>query len=153
MELRAPKTTQQVTKVFDEGGRKHGQFDFEDKSSADDLIKHLEAIERHLAEWRSRTLTDATSGQHPLAHVIARFSIILEVHLRSGGTKFLAPSEEVSCTQDPEDVLEYLKENPGCFDDLTIPETLARALILNGRAKIGEVANLTYGQLEDLLSQ
>ncbi len=64
----------QVAKAFAHGAEKHGDFNWRDEPTDQD--EHFDAALRHLSAWKQNRLIDPDSGEHTLAHVIARVMIL-----------------------------------------------------------------------------
>ena len=62
------------------GNEKHGQYSY--LTDASTVREHIEGVQRHLFAANRGELTDKGSGEHPLAHVVARAVIALELTLR-----------------------------------------------------------------------
>lgn len=66
--------------VYRDGLKHKGEhLDWLEDPASRDLDRDLEAIIRHLEEFRLGNLVDPDSGAHPLAHVRARCGIIMDV--------------------------------------------------------------------------
>jgi hypothetical protein len=76
-----PKAAVEVAEVLRQGGENLGSFD----SYLNDgrtVRTHLEAASRHTQRMEDGETVDHDTGKHPLAHVIARMMLALELELR-----------------------------------------------------------------------
>ncbi len=76
-----PLATRATDRVIAHGSEKHGGPGSY-LTSGVPVTTHIAALSRHLAAARLGELADEDSGEHPLAHVVARGLIALELTLR-----------------------------------------------------------------------
>lgn len=72
----------EVRAVLEHGAQRYGArgWETDGRLAAD----HLNASDRHLVRYLNGQDRDPDSGRHPLAHVVARCLIALELELREG---------------------------------------------------------------------
>ena len=75
-----PRAAEQVGAILKGGGEALGGF-FSYKTDGRSIEDHRDAIYRHLVLYENGHKKDADSGFHPLAHVIARWLIVLDMEL------------------------------------------------------------------------
>lgn len=75
----------EVNAVFFHGARKHNDPPGERawRSRPDEVEESYKALLRHLKDYRNGVTADKDSGQHPLAHVIARASILFDLAMQT----------------------------------------------------------------------
>lgn len=77
--VRAMQATERVMAFGAEKYKDHNSYLTDGRPA----IKHVEACDRHLEVYDRGELADPETGEHPLAHAIARLMMALELELRN----------------------------------------------------------------------
>ncbi len=166
MELRKyfPEAWKQLVSIFKAGAEKH---DSPGKPPAylalhtkEHIEAHMNAVRRHFKEWMDGGL-DKDTQCHPLAHVIGRLAIVLELELTEerypdleAGLLQYRDIEEYAAAGDNARIvmragLDALDDNvdDALWWDIPLPYTTRRTLQAQGILKLHETSGWSLGDL------
>lgn len=76
----------EVLKVLMDGAKKYGDFNWLDNAHQVDIVRYMNALERHLKSFKQGGNKDAESGHYEMAHIACNALFILTMQMKNLGT-------------------------------------------------------------------